>query len=253
MSTRLRLALFAVAQLCLLPAIWKIARALPPFGNPIEIYGRSIDTLGPPLRHISNMVSAVNFDFRGLDTVGEEFMLLCAVTGAVTLLRGIRGEDRGAKAERLPGRPLLDRAESTILVARVFAPLILLFGLYMVLHATVTPGGGFQGGVIIASGLLLVYLGEGYDAWRCLAPSRVFDAMEGGGSLLFLLCGLGPMAAGGVFMENLLPLGSIKDVFSGGLIVIENASVAIAVIGGFAMLFLEFMEETRAAETEDER
>jgi multicomponent Na+:H+ antiporter subunit B len=77
--------------------------------------------------------------------------------------------------------------------------------------------------------------------------------MEGGGSLLFLLCGLGPMAAGGVFMENLLPLGTIRDVFSGGLMVIENAGVAVAVIGGFAMLFLEFMEETRAAETEDER
>ncbi len=219
---------------------------------PTEIYGRSVDTLGPPLLHISNMVSAVNFDFRGLDTIGEEFMLLCAVTGAVTLLRGIRGEDRGAKAARLPGRPLLRRAESTILVARIFAPLILLFGLYMLLHATVTPGGGFQGGVIVASGLLLVYLGEGYDAWRRLAPSRVFDAMEGGGSLLFLLCGLGPMAAGGAFMTNLLPLGSFRDVFSGGLIVIANAAVGIAVIGGFAMLLLEFMEETRASDSEDE-
>src|SRR5690348_17213287 len=101
MSLRLRIALFALAQLCLLPAIWKIAQALPPFGTPSEIYGRSVDALGPPLRQISNMVSAVNFDFRGLDTLGEEFMLLCAVTGAVTLLRGLRGEDRGAKAVRL--------------------------------------------------------------------------------------------------------------------------------------------------------
>jgi len=253
MSLRLRIALFALAQLCLLPAIWKIAQALPPFGTPSEIYGRSVDALGPPLRQISNMVSAVNFDFRGLDTLWEEFMLLCAVTGAVTLLRGLRGEDRGAKAVRLSGRPLICRAESTIFVARVFAPLVLLFGLYMVLHATVTPGGGFQGGVVIASGLLLVYLGEGYDPWRCLAPSRVFDAMEGGGSLLFLLCGLAPMAAGGAFMENLLPLGTIKDVFSGGLMVIENAGVGIAVVGGFAMLFLEFMEETRAAEPEHDK
>jgi multicomponent Na+:H+ antiporter subunit B len=75
--------------------------------------------------------------------------------------------------------------------------------------------------------------------------------MEGGGSLLFLLCGLGPMATGAAFMTNLLPLGSIKDVFSGGLMVIENAGVGIAVIGGFAMLFLEFMEETRAPDAED--
>ena len=61
------------------------------------------------------------------------------------------------------------------------------------------------------------------------------------------------MAAGGAFMENLLPLGTIKDVFSGGLMVIENAGVGIAVVGGFAMLFLEFMEETRAAEPEHDK
>jgi multicomponent Na+:H+ antiporter subunit B len=252
MNPRLRVLLFVLAQLCLLPAIWKVARALPAFGMPGEIYGRSVNALGPPLRHISNMVSAVNFDFRGLDTVGEEYMLLCAVTGTVMLLRGIRGEDHGAKAGRLPGHPVVHRAESTILIARVFAPLILLFGLYMVLHATVTPGGGFQGGVIIASALLLLYLGEGYASWRRLMPSHVFDAMEGGGSLLFLLCGIGSMAAGGAFMENVLPLGSFKDVFSGGLIVIENAGVGIAVVGAFAMLFVEFMEETRAVNQEDE-
>jgi multicomponent Na+:H+ antiporter subunit B len=251
MSGRWRLALFALAQLCLLPPIWKIARALPPFGSPSEIYGRSVDALAPPLRHISNMVSAVNFDIRGLDTVGEEYMLLCAVTGAVMLLRGIRGEDYSAKAGRLPGRPLMPRAESTVLVARSFAPLMLLFGAYMMLHATVTPGGGFQGGVVIASGLLPVYLGEGYGAWRQLAPSRVFDAMEGGGSLLFLLCGLGSMVTGTDFMANVLPFGSFKDVFSGGLIQIENAGVGVAVTGGFAMLFLEFMEETRAVEPEE--
>lgn len=252
MNGRLRVALFGLAQLCLLPAIWKIAQALPPFGTPSEIYGRSVNALGPPLRHISNMVSAVNFDFRGLDTVGEEYMLLCAVTGTVMLLRGIRGEDRSAKAGRVPGRPVIARAESTILVARGFAPLILLFGLYMILHATVTPGGGFQGGVILASGLLLVYLGEGYAPWRRLAPSRLFAAMEGGGSLIFLMCGLGVMAAGGAFMENLLPLGDFKDVFSGGLMVVENAAVGLAVAGGFSMLFLEFMEETRATKAEDE-
>jgi multicomponent Na+:H+ antiporter subunit B len=146
----------------------------------------------------------------------------------------------------------MPRAESTVLIARSFAPLILLFGLYMMLHATVTPGGGFQGGVVIASGLLLVYLGEGYGAWRAVAPSRLFDAMEGGGSLLFLLCGLGSMTTGTDFMTNVLPFGSAKDVFSGGLIQIENAAVGIAVTGGFAMLFLEFMEETRAVEPEEQ-
>jgi multicomponent Na+:H+ antiporter subunit B len=250
MTPRLRLGLLALAGICLLPAIWHIAAALPPFGWPVEQYGPAINRLGPPLRHVSNMVSAVNFDFRGFDTLGEEFMLVCAVTGAVMLLRGARGEDLSARAGRVEGRAVVGRAESTILICRLFGPAIMLFGLYMALHATVTPGGGFQGGVVIASGLLLAYLGEGYRGWRELVGSRVLDAIEGGGALLFALAGLAPMAAGHAFMQNIVPLGTFKDVFSGGLMLVENFAVGCAVSGGFAMLFLEFLEETRALSSE---
>ncbi|HEY3912046.1 MAG TPA: MnhB domain-containing protein [Stellaceae bacterium] len=250
MTPRLRIGLLGLAGLCLLPAIWKVAAALPPFGEPTAQYGPAVNRLGPELRHVSNMVSAVNFDFRGFDTLGEEFMLVCAVTGAAMLLRGARGEDLSARAGRVEGRAVIGRAESTILISRLFGPATLLFGLYMALHATVTPGGGFQGGVVIASGLLLTYLGEGYRGWRQLIGSRVLDAIEGGGALLFALAGFAPMAFGRAYMQNILPLGTFKDVFSGGLMLVENAGVALAVTGGFAMLFLEFMEETRALESE---
>lgn len=252
MTPRWRVVLLGIAVLCLLPPVWRIAAALPAFGVPTAQYGPAVNRLGPQLRHISNMVSAVNFDFRGFDTLGEEFMLVCAVTGAVMLLRGARGEDLSARAGRVEGRAVVGRAESTTLVCRIFAPVILLFGIYMALHATVTPGGGFQGGVVIASGLLLIYLGEGYRSWRRLIGSRVLDAIEGGGALIFVLAGLGPLAAGHSFMQNILPLGTIKDVFSGGLMLVENAGVALAVTGGFAILFLEFMEETRALESESD-
>ncbi len=250
MTPRLRTALLGLAGLCLLPAVWRVAVALPAFGEATAQYGPAVNRLGPPLRHVSNMVSAVNFDFRGFDTLGEEFMLLCAVTGAVMLLRGARGEDRTAEASRLAGRSVLPRANSTVLICRWFGPPTLLFGLYVALHAMVTPGGGFQGGVVIASGLLLVYLGEGYQSWRRLVRSDVISALEGGGALLFVLAGLAPMAMGKAFMQNVLPLGEFKEVFSGGLMLVENAGVALAVTGGFAMLFIEFLEETRALESE---
>jgi len=245
MKPGLRVALFAVAVLCLVPAVWHVAAAMPPFGSETAQYGMVVNKLGPELRHISNMVSAVNFDFRGLDTIGEEFMLVGAVTGAVLLLRGSRGENIADRADVIAGRAVVGRAESTILICRVFGPLLLLFGLYMALHATVTPGGGFQGGVMLASGLVLAYLGEGYRGWRRLVGSRVMDLFEGGGAFVFALAGLAPMAAGAAFLENVLPLGKFKDVFSGGLMLIENAGVAFAVTGGFTLLFLEFLEETR--------
>ena len=72
------------------------------------------------------------------------------------------------------------------------------------------------------------------------------------GALLFALCGLAPMLMGAAFMQNVLPLGTFRDLFSGGLMLVENLGVAMAVAGGFTQLFLEFMEETRAAEAHDE-
>jgi multicomponent Na+:H+ antiporter subunit B len=76
MSPRLRLVIFAIACACLLPAVLSIAMHMPTFGNHPMPYGEAINALAPVERHVSNMVSAVNFDYRGFDTLGEEFMLL---------------------------------------------------------------------------------------------------------------------------------------------------------------------------------
>ena len=77
------------------------------------------------------------------------------------------------------------------------------------------------------------------------------DAIEGSGATLYALCGFASMAVSAPFLHNILPLGTLKDVFSGGLMLIENAGVAMAVAGGFAVIFLEFLEETRVVRDED--
>jgi multicomponent Na+:H+ antiporter subunit B len=244
-TVRLRLALATGAALALAPAVLQVARHMPPFGTIAHPYGDAVNTIAPAERHVTNMVTAVNFDLRGFDTLGEEFMLLCAVTGATVLLRGARGEQRSARPGRVPGRRIPPRSEAVTLLARAAAPLILLFGLYVALHATVTPGGGFQGGVIVASGLLLLFPGEGYRGWRGMVRSRALEAAEGGGAALYAVAGLASLATGAPYLANVLPLGELRDVFSGGLMLVENAGVAFAVAGGFAALFLEFLEETR--------
>lgn len=248
MTPRQRRVMLALAAVCVAPAAWHVAAHLPRFGAHPMPYGEAINRDAPRQRHVTNMVTAVNFDYRGLDTLGEEFMLVCAVTGTVVLLRGRRGEQDDAAPMRLPGRPLPGRAESTVLLCRVFVPLIIVFGLYVALHATVTPGGGFQGGAILASGLMLLFVGERYRGWRRLVWSRALDACEGGGAALFALCGLGPMLVGAAFLQNVLPLGHLKAMLSGGLMLVENAGVTAAVAGGFAILLSEFLEETRAPE-----
>ena len=246
MSPRLRLIVFAVACLCLLPAAVHIALTMPTFGAHPLPYGDAINAAAPGQRHVSNMVSAVNFDYRGFDTLGEEFMLLCAVTGTTVLLRGNRGEALSARPGRVQGRPVRPRSEAITLICRILGATTLLFGLYIALHAMTTPGGGFQGGVIIASGTLLIFLGEGYPSWRRVIRSEVLDACEGSGAALYAVCGFASMLAGAPFLTNILPLGTAKDVFSGGLMLVENAGVTLAVAGSFTVLFLEFLEETRA-------
>ncbi|HEY7300711.1 MAG TPA: MnhB domain-containing protein [Xanthobacteraceae bacterium] len=246
MSTRWRLALLALGFAALIVPVWHVVQALPGFGTPIELYGPTVNELLPSMRHVTNMVAAVNFDVRGIDTLGEESMLVCAVTGAVVLLRGRRGEDMSARAGRVAGRAQAERADATILLCRIGASLILLFGIYMVLHGTVTPGGGFQGGVIAASSLMLLYLGEGYASWRALVRTPVLEILEGGGAFVFVAAAAVPLAIGYAALENILPFGQPKDLFSGGLMVIVNFAVGLSVTGSFALVLLEFMEETRS-------
>jgi multicomponent Na+:H+ antiporter subunit B len=243
----LLLASFAV----LAPAVYRIAWALPAFGEPTSAYGQTVNLLLPKLRNVSNMVAAVNFDVRGIDTIGEELMLLAATTGTTVLLRGRRGEDVSHNAGRIPGRGLIERSDATVLMCRIFAPLLMLFGLYVILHGTVTPGGGFQGGVIVASSLLMIYLGEGYRVWRRLVVGPALSVLEGSGASIFVATALLPLALGHPAAANLLPLGRWKDLFSGGSMVVSNASVGAAVIGSFGLIFLELLEETRAPASDD--
>jgi multicomponent Na+:H+ antiporter subunit B len=250
MSIPWRLGLLSAALLVISPAAWLVASSLPPFGAPTSAYGDVVNALAPGLRRVSNMVAAVNFDIRGFDTLGEECMLLCAVTGAVMLLRGSRGERDSDKAGHIEGRPEIERSDLSVLLCRAGATVLLVFGLYVVLHGTVTPGGGFQGGVIAASGLLLVYLGEGYRSWRDVVHAPTLAALEGAGALIFVLAATLPLLSGHEALDNRLPLGTYKDLWSGGVIFVTNFAVGLSVAGSFGLLLLEFMEETRSSADE---
>ena len=251
MSRNARIILFVIAWLVLVPAIAALAMRMPAFGAHALPYGDLINRVAPPERHVANAVSAVNFDYRGFDTLGEEFMLVCAVTGVVVVLRGNRGEQVGALPATVDDRTIIPRSDATVLLTRFTAPLIVLFGMYVGLHAMTTPGGGFQGGVIVASGLLLIYLGQGYTTWRNVMRTSWLDAFEGGGAALYAISGLSSMLLGHAFLTNTLPLGRFRDVYSGGLMLVENLGVLLAVAGGFTVLCNELLEETRAAGTMD--
>ena len=253
MTARARIVMFVLAVFVLAPAAFRLAGAMPTFGAHPLPYGDAINEAAPKERHVTNAVTAVNFDYRGFDTLGEEFMLLAAVTGTVVLLRGSRGEGLSTEPGTVEGRAIPPRTDAAVLVSRVLAPITLVFGLYVSIHATTTPGGGFQGGVIVATSLLLVFLGETYSGWRRIVRSEWLDWCEGGGALLFALVASAPLLAGLAFATNVLPFGALKSALSGGTMFVDNIGVTFAVFGSFSLVFVEFMEETRGQKPGDDK
>jgi multicomponent Na+:H+ antiporter subunit B len=118
-----------------------------------------------------------------------------------------------------------------------------LLGLYIVVHGHLTPGGGFQGGVILASAFLMVYLAGRYITFRQISPKGLLDAGEGTGAGGFVLVGFVGMLAGAAFLENVLPLGQTGKVFSAGTLPVINLSVGLEVGAGLLLVMWEFLEQ----------
>ena len=225
--------------------------SLPGFGKYPGPYGDVINTVAPFERQITNVVTAVNFDYRALDTLGEEFILFMSVSGIVLLLRGKRGESPDSLPQPpIDHRPSEARSDAISWLSLVLVAVTNLFGIYMVLHGNLTPGGGFQGGAILGAASMLVYLAGGYWTYRKSTAKRLTEVVEAIAAGSYSVIGIGSMLAGQAFLANVLPLGTRDSLLSGGDIPVINFAVGLEVAAGFALLFLEFLEETRARESE---
>jgi len=123
-------------------------------------------------------------------------------------------------------------------VAKFVVPPIVLFGIYMVLHGHLTPGGGFPGGVIIASSFILLTLAFGREvAFQKLKRSTA-SLLESIGGLIFLSLALLGIGIGGWFFLNFLPKGQPLKILSAGFIPLANIAIGIKVGGGIFAVFL---------------
>lgn len=209
---------------------------LPAFGARVPLYGRVIDALAESQRHVTNLVSAVMFDYRGVDTMVEEFILFAAVMGVALLLRSSR--------EALGGHPGdVVASDALRLAGRALPPMAALFGLWVIAYGYVTPGGGFQGGVLASGGALLVWLAGSHGMLRRAAPTALVDAAEGLGAAAYVGVGLAGLATGAAFLDNVLPLGTAGTLASGGTIAALNWVAGVEVAGAFVLVYRELAEE----------
>jgi multicomponent Na+:H+ antiporter subunit B len=236
----LRIVLFAGGALGIAVVYALGARGLDPVGSWHGACGEALNAVAVGERHATDVVSAVNFDYRGIDTLGEEFILFASVIAVTAILRKQKDEE---DEDQVPEpRPAPD-SDAVRLLGVALVPATTIFGLYMLTHGAVSPGGGFQGGVVLASVPLVVYLCAGARTYLRIAPPALAKAGEGSGAAGYVVIGLLGVIAGKHFLENVLPLGTPGDVWSAGTIFFLNLTVGVAVAAGFVELLSSFIEE----------
>lgn len=240
MSARWRLRIFFVAGAVFVFLYLAAAKNLPAWGDYRGPYGDVMSSLAVYQRHATDVVNAIDYDYRGFDTLGEEFILFTSIVGVMLLLRKPDPES-GAK-----DRDGLSRTVKVTAIASF--GLTLIFGLYMCTHGQLTPGGGFQGGVIIATAFMLIFVAQNMKSFKAITSHPLMEILEALGAGLYAITGISALAIGAPFLTNWLPLGNTGDVFSSGTIAVISASVGLEVATGFILLSYTYLEEILSAE-----
>lgn len=190
----------------------------------------------PEYIDIPNVVTAILSSFRGYDTLGEVFVVFTACIGVLFIL-GVRPPEQTANRSAESGG--LRHHLIPQVVGRLLVPFIVLFGLYTQFHGEYGPGGGFQAGAIIATGVILYALLEGEGEALRAVPRSVLLALVVGGALLFGAVGVLCMLMGGAFLDYSVLAADPVWGQQLGIIVIE-AGVGMAVCGALLSIFHAF-------------
>jgi multicomponent Na+:H+ antiporter subunit B len=186
---------------------------------------------GPAELGAPNLVTAVVVTYRGLDTLGEVTVLFISAAGVGLLLRRTRRKDddedleQGDRAEETAGvhKPASEIVETA---TELLLPMVILFGIYVFLNGHLSPGGGFQGGAIIASGtmFLLLALPESHISRLMIA---MIESLSG---FSYVIVGiLGVILAGGFLDNRIMDLGTYGALFSAGAIPLIYVFVGLKV------------------------
>jgi len=191
-------------------------------------------------RNTANVISSVNFDLRAFDTVGEEFVLFSAAVAALLLMR--RFHDEEGRDRELGYGPRDVWSAVNLVGFALLAPTVMV-ALYVIAHGAVSPGGGFQGGAVLATGLHLAYLAGDYVVLQRLRPVAVFDVAEAVGAAGFVLLGMSALFVGDPFLTNWLPTGTLGELASAGMVELFNVAVGMEVASALVLLVAKFLDQ----------
>ena len=205
---------------------------------------------GPREIGAPNLVTAVVVTYRGLDTLGEVTVLFISAAGVGLLLRRSRRgqDDRHNKDEATQEAAITHKAASEIVetATELLLPIIILFGIYVFMNGHLSPGGGFQGGAIIASGtmFLLLALPESHLSRLMISITESLSGFS------YVVVGvLGVVLAGGFLDNRFMDLGTYGDLFSAGAIPLIYTFVGLKVGFELSAVLDRFRQEEDSGDT----
>ncbi|NOZ35413.1 MAG: cation:proton antiporter [Chlorobi bacterium] len=172
---------------------------------------------------VANVVTSIVVNFRGFDTLGEVTVLFLASTALGSILYHKRSQHSGLN----PQRTSVEASAIVQTGAKIIFPFTVILGAYIFIHGHLTPGGGFQGGAIIATGFLLMLI----SYRKFFIEHNALTWIEAIAGSTFVILGLFGLvyAKHHDFLENFLPTGKLNDLLSGGIIGIIYIAVGFKV------------------------
>ncbi len=180
---------------------------------------------------VANAVTTVVVFFRGFDTLGEIAVLFIASLGLGLMLHA--------------NTHCNIKSESNFMLqtgSKLLFPVIMLFGIYVMVYGHLSPGGGFQGGVIMASGVLLLLIS--HKTFE--VPHSVITALETFAGVSYVLIGLIGLLVLDIFLGNFLPhdISQMGMLVSGGIIPLIYIIVGIKVGSEMSMIVQNLMKRS---------
>ena len=204
---------------------------------------------GPQEIGAPNLVTAIVVTYRGLDTLGEVTVLFISAAGVGLLLRRKERKQNNNLQQNKSVKQTTTRHKSSSEIVEtateLLLPMIILFGVYVFINGHLSPGGGFQGGAIIASGtmFLLLALPESHISRLLIAITESLSGFS------YVVVGvLGVVMAGGFLDNRFISPGTYGNLFSAGAIPLIYTLVGLKVGFELSAVLDRFRKETNNEE-----
>ena len=208
---------------------------LPPVGSPEnpssnEVAAKYIED-GLQDTGAVNIVTGMILDYRAFDTFGESNVLFIATCTVLILLRSDKKKEKHQEEAEQRREQHYEPKDDSILqrVTFLLFPVIVIFGIYVILNGHISPGGGFSGGAIIGAGLILYANAFGFEKLNRFFTEKTYKWISFIALAFYCLAKSYSFFTGANHLESGIPLGEAGAILSSGLILPLNICVGLVV------------------------